>query len=104
MENKPTSRVAQALTAMPAYMQALSVAALFVLVFLFWLQGAVMGGKTKAPVFLLLLISVLYVIFALVFFDQYPGIVLAAGYILGAVHLSVFLITIFRSGDNNKDK
>lgn len=104
MENKPTSRVVRVLPHLPAHWQFLSVAALFVLFILFWLEGVIMGGKSKAPGFLLLLISVAYVVLALTLFDKYPGVVFALGFAWGAVLIGTFLISVFTRGRNDKNK
>lgn len=101
MENKPLERVARAWPSVPVHKQVWVTAATVLLVFLFWLENAVMGGK-KAPGILLLLVSVAYVLFALFFFRSMPEIVLVAGYILGAVHIAIFLISILTGGRKDK--
>lgn len=101
----PISRIASHWDKLPRWKQILIEKTMDLASALFLLEEAVMGGKSKAPGIILALVSIAYIMFALVFFRAMPEIVLTAGYVLGAVHISIFLISLFTRGKNNcKDK
>ena len=101
--NNPISRIASKWDRLPRGKQILIEGAVYFVWFATILEEAVMGGKSRLPGVALALVSVAYVLLALIFFRTYPEIVLTAGYILGAVHISIFLISLLNRGRDDKD-
>lgn len=93
----PTQRIIKKWPSVPGGKRTGIEAALFGFAILYYIRGVIMG-KSSWPRIALLLISVAYSVFVLVFFRGHPEITAAAFFILGGVLFSIFVISLFTGG------
>lgn len=102
MKQQPIDRIKDSWAFLPAGKRLEITGVTYLAGALFFLWEVFMGKKSNAPRVVLVLAAVAYTAFAITFFSRYPGVVYVAGFVLGGVLLSLFVIWITGSGKKPK--